>query len=367
MKKIEDLSLREKVGQMFIIRIKGKEIENKELEIIKNYNIGGIILYRKNYDTYKEMLEIINKITKINKENNNIPLFISIDQEGGRVNRMPRELKRLKSAGKIVSSNSIENVEESASITANMLRETGINMDFAPVLDIQRFENDHAIGDRCYGKNAEDVSKNGIAVMKKLEEGKVIPVIKHFPGHGSTTKDSHWFLPKIDKSLKDLESEDIVPFKNAIDEGAEAIMVGHLMIKDLDNKPASLSKKVINNYLKEKLNYKGLIITDDLKMRGICIKYGFTRAAVKACIAGNDMIMLGMGYSIVKRTIKALEKKIEKGKIDIKDINERIEKIVKLKEKYEIKDLEALGTNIEEINKRIENLNNEIDKKFVMQ
>ena len=357
MKKITELSLREKVGQMFIIRIKGKEIGPEEIDIIKNYNIGGIILYRKNYDTYEELLNIVNEITKINKENNNIPLFISIDQEGGRVNRMPREIKKIAPAGNIARNNDLNQIEESAVITAKMLKESGINMNFAPVLDIQRFEDIHAIGNRCYGKNAEDVSKNGIAVMKKLSEGNVIPVIKHFPGHGSTTKDSHWFLPKIDKSLEDLEKEDIIPFKKAIENNAEAIMIGHLMIKNIDNKPASLSEKVIKGYLINKLNYKGLIITDDLKMRGICLRYGFSRAAVKACKAGNDMIMLGMDYIIVKRAIKKLERKIKRGKININEVNNKVEKIINLKEKYEVKDELAKGTNIEEINKKIEELN----------
>ena len=363
MKKISELSLREKVGQMFIIRIKGKEIGPEELDIIKNYNIGGIILYRKNYDTYEELVHIVNEITKINKENDNIPLFISIDQEGGRVNRMPREIKKIAPAGNIAKNNNLAQIEESAEIIAKMLNESGINMNFAPVLDIQRFEDIHAIGNRCYGKNAEDVSKNGIAVMKKLSEGHIIPVIKHFPGHGSTTKDSHWFLPSIDKSLQDLEKEDIVPFKKAIEEGADAIMIGHLMIKELDNKPASLSEKVIKEYLINKLNYKGLIITDDLKMRGICLKYGFSRAAVKACKAGNDMIMLGMDYIIVKKAIKKMERKIKKGKISIEEVNNKVEKIINLKEKYEIRDEFTKGTNIEEINKKIEELNNMIEVK----
>lgn len=133
---MKNLTLRKKIGQMLIIKIQGKEITNETKRMIEEYKVGGIILYRKNYDTYEEMINIINEIKKINRESGNIPLFISIDQEGGRV-------------------------------TAQMLRESGFNMDYAPVLDIQRFEDGHAIGDRCYGKNAEEVSKNGIQIMKE--------------------------------------------------------------------------------------------------------------------------------------------------------------------------------------------------------
>ena len=208
---MKDLTLREKVSQMLIIKIFGKEMTEKEKKIIREYKIGGVILYRKNYDSYEEMLKIINEIKKINKESGNIPLFISIDQEGGRVNRMPRELKNIKSAGKLASKQNIELIREAGKITAKMLKESGFNMNYAPVLDIQRFENGHAIGDRCYGKNAEEVSKNGIEVMKELSKGGIIPVVKHFPGHGSTNKDSHFFLPVINKTINELEKEDIIP------------------------------------------------------------------------------------------------------------------------------------------------------------
>ena len=174
MKKINDLSLREKVGQMMIIRIHSKELGPEEIEMIKDYKIGGIILYRKNYDSYEEMLNIINGITKLNKENGNVPLFISIDQEGGRVNRMPKEIKKFKSAKELSDIEDINVIKESGSITAEMLRKTGINMNFAPVLDIQRFEDKHAIGDRCFGDNMEDVSNYGIEFMKQMQRADMI-------------------------------------------------------------------------------------------------------------------------------------------------------------------------------------------------
>ena len=355
---MKNLTLREKIGQMLIIKIFGKEISEETKQMIEDYKIGGVILYRKNYDTYDEMLKIINEIKKINKESGNIPLFVSIDQEGGRVNRMPRELKNIKSAGKLVEQNNIEIIREAGRTTAKMLEESGFNMNYAPVLDIQRFENTHAIGDRCYGKSAEEVSKNGIEVMKELSKGGIIPVIKHFPGHGSTNKDSHFFLPVITKKMNELENEDIIPFKKAIGQNAEVIMVGHLMIKDVDRKnPASLSKKIINDYLRNNYQYKGIIMTDDLKMRAISLKYGYVRAALKACKAGDDIIMIGASYNTIIRVIKKIEKNIESRKIDINDIDKRVERIMKLKEKYKISDEPAKGCNIEEINKRIEQIN----------
>lgn len=358
---MKDLTIREKIGQMLIIRIFGKEITEDAKSLIKNYKIGGVILYRKNYDTYEEMLNIINELKKINKECGNIPLFISIDQEGGRVNRMPRELKNIKSAGKLASLNNMEALKTAGSITAEMLRDSGFNMNYAPVLDIQRFEDDHAIGNRCYGKNAEDVSKNGIEIMRELSKGGIIPVVKHFPGHGSTTKDSHFFLPVIHKSLEELEKEDIIPFRRAIGQNAEVVMVGHLMIKDVDSKnPASLSKKMISDYLRNECQYQGIVMTDDLKMRAISLKYGYVRATLRACNAGADIIMIGANYNTIIRAIKKIEKNIQKNKMDINKIDKSIEKILKLKEKYKIEDEPTKGCNIKAINEKIEKLNSEI-------
>ena len=354
---IKNLSIQEKVGQMIIIGMDTNYITDRIKTMIAKYKIGGIILYRKNFNTYQDMLQLIHQLKELNRKNK-LPLFIAIDQEGGRVNRMPREILNLPSANQIATTCGIDGVKESAEITGEILKKSGFNLNFAPVIDIKRFNNNHAIGDRCYGRTAEEVSKNGIEIMKELSKGGIIPVVKHFPGHGATNKDSHFFLPVINKNIKELENEDIIPFKKAIGQNAEVIMVGHLMIKDVDSKnPASLSKKIINDYLRNNYQYKGIIMTDDLKMRAISLKYGYVRAALKACKAGDDIIMIGASYNTIIRVIKKIEKNIESRKIDINDIDKRVERIMKLKEKYKISDEPAKGCNIEEINKRIEQIN----------
>lgn len=355
---MKNLSLREKIGQMLIIKIDGKELTEETKKMIEEYKIGGVILYRKNYNTYDEMIKIINELKTLNKQSGNIPLFISIDQEGGRVNRMPHELKNIKSAEKLASKKDIDLIKEAGKTTAEMLKDSGFNMNYSPVLDIQRFESNHAIGDRCYGKNAEEVSKNGIEIMKELSKGGVISVIKHFPGHGSTNKDSHFFLPIINKKIEDLEKEDIIPFKEAINQNAEVIMVGHLILKDVDRKnPASLSKKILTDYLRNKYNYKGIIMTDDLKMRAISFKYGYVKATLKACTAGADIIIIRSSYNTIIRIIKKLEKNIKNNKIAIGQIDKSTERIIKLKEKYKISDEIAQGCDIEKINQKIEKIN----------
>ena len=358
--KIEELSLEEKIGQLFMVGLEEKTNEDIT-NLIKNNKIGGVVLYKENYHTYEEMLSYINNIKKSNSKNA-IPIFISIDQEGGRVNRMPSEILNLKSATKLASTNDIEIVKESGKIIGEMLNKTGISMDYAPVLDIRKFEEKHAIGDRCYGENIEDVSKYGIEMMKEMQNKGVIPVIKHFPGHGLTQKDSHFRIPKITEKIEVLEKEDMVPFENAIKQNAEAVMVGHLIIKDVDKKyPASLSKEVIQKYLIQKYNYKGLIITDDLKMMAIRLHYNMKTAVLKAIEAGNDIIMIGMSYKKINKIIKFIVKKVKKGELSIDRINESVEKIIRMKEKYKLQDEKVKGFSIKEMNERIQKLNESLN------
>lgn len=357
---IEKLTIEQKIGQMLIIALEEKKITEKTINIIQKYNIGGIILYRKNYNNYEEMLRLINKLRKINKVNE-IPLFISIDQEGGRVNRMPSEILNLKSASNFSKTGDIELIKQNAKIVSEMLTKTGISMNYSPVLDIKNFEEKHAIGDRCYGENKDDVSKYAVEFMQELSKGEVLPVVKHFPGHGATKQDSHMTLPVVRKSKEKLENEDMVPFKNAIENGAEAIMVGHILVKDIDKKyPASLSKKIIQEYLIGKLKFKGLIITDDLKMLAVRLRYSLKSAVMFAINSGNNMIMIGTKYKNIESIIKSISRKVEKGKIDINEIDESVEKIICLKKKYNISDNEVLGFNIEDVNKKIKELNNKI-------
>lgn len=356
----KELTIEEKIGQMLIIALDENKISKKTINMIQKYKIGGIILYRKNYDNYQEMIELINKLKEINRVNP-IPLFISIDQEGGRVNRMPPEILNISSPNNIKNTENTDLIKESANIIAKMLKQTGISINYSPVLDIKRFKGNHAIGDRCYGENKDEVSKYGIAFMKELMKEGILPVVKHFPGHGSTERDSHVLLPIIKKDIEILEQEDMKPFEQAVKEGAEGIMVGHMLIKNIDKKyPASLSEKIIKNYLIDKYNFQGLIITDDLKMKSMRMRYSAKKAIKLAINAGNNMIMIGIKYKTIQKAIKSVAKQVKKGKIEIDNINKSVEKIIKIKEKYNVNDERIDGFNIVDINKKIEELNSKI-------
>jgi len=331
---IEELSLEEKIGQMLIIGMDTNYITDRIKNMIQKYKIGGIILYRKNFKSYDSMVKLINELKELNK-NNKIPMFIAIDQEGGRVNRMPKELKNLPAANKVA--NKKELVKNTAQITAKMLYESGFNMNFAPVMDIKRFSENHVVGDRAFGENKDDVSKYAIEYMKQLQQNNIISVIKHFPGHGATKKDSHFSLPIINKEISELQNDDMIPFKNAIDEGADAILIGHLVIKNVTGiYPASLSRKFIYKYLRKGYRYNKVIVTDDLKMRAIRLIYGPRFAFKKAFEAGNDIIVFRYNQKEEEKCYLQIVNMVKENKINIGRINRSVKRILKLKQKYKL-------------------------------
>ncbi len=351
---LQQLTLQEKLGQMLIVGMEGKTVNNRLKKLILEYKVGGVIIYSRNYDNYDQMMNIIKELRELSSKNK-IPLFIAVDQEGGRVNRMPVEFKNLYNAKKIASKKDIGLVKRAGDITGKMLYESGINMNFAPVLDIQRFDDKHAIGNRCYGDNKEDVSKFGLQIMNSLKDNNILPVIKHFPGHGLVKEDSHYFLPTVD-CVKD---EDLYPFEKAIENGADAIMVSHIIVRNISEiVPATLSRKFVYEIIRKKYRYNGLLITDDFKMRSVRYLYGPVFCIEKAIEAGYDIVMFRYNEYDENKTIQYLNKRLKQGKLNAKSINRSVSRILKVKEKYGLfNERNIQGCNIEEINKEIDSIN----------
>ena len=226
---------------------------------------------------------------------------------------------------------------EMGKITGEMLNKTGIHMNFAHVLDIEHYEENTSIGNRAYGKDKNTVISMGIPVMKALQKENIIAVAKHFPGHGLSKVDSHFFIPRITEKEEVLRNEELKPFAIAIQEGADAIMLGHLLIEAWDAKtPASLSEHIVTNILKNELNFEGLIITDDLKMLAIRLMYSMEEAVSKAIIAGNDSIILGLETNKILSIIEKVEKRIFRGIIPLEKVDKSVNKIIQMKKKYKI-------------------------------
>lgn len=356
---IENLTLEEKIGQMLIVGMEGTVVNERIKTLIQKYKVSGIILYRKNFKTYEDMVKIISELKSLNSINK-VPLFIAIDQEGGRVNRMPPEIHNLLSAYRIANTGDINAVKESGRITGEILSKSGYNMNFSPVLDVLRNNTTKALGNRCFGNTAEDVSKYGLEVMKQLQSHNVVSVVKHFPGEGASRSDSHYLLPSIEK----IEEKDIKPFVDAIENGADAIMVGHIIIRKISRLyPASLSKKMIRK-LRLEYNFKGVIMTDDLKMRAIRNIYGTKWALKKAIFVGNDLILFRFKKKDETDAIESIIHLVKKGKIKERRIDRSVKRILALKDKYNVNDNAAIeGINIGEINNTIDLVNQLVENR----
>lgn len=217
--------------------------------------------------------------------------------------------------------------------------------------------DNHAIGDRAYSEKIEEVSKYGIEYMEALQKNGVISVAKHFPGHGATKTDSHFRLPKIEEDIETLEKEDMQPFKKAIEHTVDGILMGHLKISRVTGKlPASMSKRFITKYVRKKYRYNGLVITDDVRMKGIRVRYGKNNAVKKAFLACNDIIILKYDNDI--EVIDKIIKLAKEDKLKMKRINKSVMRILKVKEQYELTDelIEKDKAFVEDINNQIEEI-----------
>ncbi len=321
-------------------------------KLIKEYHVGGVILYSKNYHNYQEMVRLINQIHTWAQEENYIVL-IGIDEEGYRVNRLPKEFANLKSP--FAFRHDLNSITEHASIIAHILAKSTIHVNFAPVLDIKRFPDNHAIGDRCFGASAKEVIQNTLPYIEEFKKKNVVPVIKHFPGHGATKTNSHYLIPVIWRT-KRLFQDDIVPFNKAIERGIDALMVGHFIIPKFSFlRPTSISLKTVK-YLRNNLNYSNIIMTDDLMMGPL--KLANKAKLIKTAINnGINMVMIKY-YDNLFFDIDKLRKCQTLNKTNITSSIQLIDDLII---KYHItNDLVSDTLNIDEINRRINKLNNSI-------
>ena len=349
---LSDLSLEEKVGQMIFAGIKGTVITNETKKIISTHQVGGIILFKDNLKNADQSVSLLNSIKEENIKNK-VPLFLGVDEEGGRVARLP-DLTKLPTSEYLGKQNDAALSYNIGKLLGKELSAFGFNLDFAPVLDINSNPDNPIIGDRSFGTDAEIVSKLGLQLMKGIQSEQVISVVKHFPGHGDTAVDSHKELPIIQKSLADLHALELIPFTRAIEQGAEVIMMGHILLPKIDSTyPASISKVIITDVLREQLDYEGVIITDDMTMKAILNNFEISEAAVSAVKAGNDIVLVAHDYANVKKVKEAILQAIEAGEITEQRIDESVKRVLAIKKKYNLSNKQLDGVNIQELNQSI--------------
>lgn len=355
--KLDNMTLEEKIGQLIIAGFNGISLDDDTKSLIKDDKIGGVILFSENVERVSQLVNLTNSI-KSENTNNKIPMFISVDEEGGSVSRMPKELRKFPS-NKVIGARNDEKLSYNiGKIIGEELNSFGFNMNYAPVLDINSNPNNPVIGNRSFGDNSEIVSKLGIQTMKGLMESNIISVVKHFPGHGDTSVDSHISLPVVQSDLERLNNFEFIPFKKAIENGVDAIMVSHILLPKIDrNNPATLSRIIVSDILRGDLGFNGVVITDDMTMGAIVKNYSIENAAIKSINAGTDIIMVCHQYNNIKSTIEAIKKAVNIDKtVSEERINESVYRILKLKEKYNLNDKLIEAPDINSINNHISNI-----------
>lgn len=340
---LASMSLREKIGQFFMVAAySGKdEAHHKEIDsLITKDKVGGIIFFQGNKENLKASIKRFQSKAKI-------PLLIGMDAEWGASMRLD-DAERFPYNYTIGAADDVVLTERIAEMMGQECRELGIHINFAPVADVNSNPNNPVIGFRAFGENPKKVAAHVEAAVKGMEKQSVLTSIKHFPGHGDTDVDSHLDLPIVNNSYTQIDAIDFFPFRSGIRAGASSVMIGHLNVPALDpsGTPSSLSALTIQKYLIGELDFKGLIISDALGMKAVADRYGKIDVVAKAFEAGCDILLFPES---VGGAIDAIEKKVNKGEISLEEINRRCGKVLMAKHKSIITPKEYKKYTLEEI------------------
>ncbi|MBR2712374.1 MAG: beta-N-acetylhexosaminidase [Bacilli bacterium] len=327
--KLTNMSLKEKIGQMIMIDYRDTLEMNVELDdILNKYSPGGFILFKSNIQNYNQTKKLLSDI----KQSSDIPVMVSADQEGGRVQRLDERVgfDTIPPMGEIGKTMNEEEVFNLGKKMGEELKNIGVDMDMAPVLDVFSNPENRVIADRAFGTNSDIVKRLAMALSKGLQEEKIIPVGKHFPGHGDTLKDSHVDLPIITKDLEELKRLELVPFVEAIDKKIPGLMIGHLAVPKItgDNNPASLSKVMINDLLRKDLGYEGLVMPDSLKMKALSNHFTNKEIYLRCIGSGNDIMLMPQNINEAFNTIYDA---VNDGVIKEEQINNSVYRILSTK------------------------------------
>ena len=346
----EDEELRDKIEQMLIIGFRGTTANEYITQTLKDMNLGGVILFDKDVPSNGEIKRnIINpdqtkKLISDLKEIRN-DIFVAVDAEGGNVNRLKEKYGFIPiPSAEEMGKSSVKQTKEYGLLLGQQLSELGFNLNFAPVVDVNVNPENPVIGqlERSFSDDPENVYNYAKSFIEGLHQSNIIPAIKHFPGHGSSTNDSHLGIVDVTNTYKE---EELLPYKLLIEDGYnDMVMTAHIINKNIDeNYPATLSPLFLQNILREELNFKGVIVSDDMQMRAIIDHYGFEEGLIMAINAGCDLLILsnnGTGeYDelIPYKAVNAIVDGVKNNLISVDQINQSYNRIQFLKKNYNIK------------------------------
>jgi len=336
----------EHIGQLFIIGLQGPELLKQEADFIVKNDISGVCLFSRNVDNPEQIHKLCTDIHALSQRTpSKAPMIISIDMEGGRVHRLKAPFTQWPALAKLGELDSTSVAFKFASMMAAELLAVGINLDFAPCMDVLTNMNNPVIGDRSISSNHAKVTKISSALVRGYIKGGVIPCGKHFPGHGNTMVDSHEELPKEKTDMKSLMEVELQPFKKAFRSRLEMVMTGHILFENIDpDNPVTLSKKFLKELLRDELKFRNIVISDDLDMKALRNHYEVKDIPVKAMQAGCDMLLYCNEFDTPPQGIEAIKAAISSGAIDSNQVAESLKRVETMKT-AKLKDFEIMPFN----------------------
>lgn len=336
----ESLTLEQKVGQLFMVGFDGLGVSDSAREAVEKWGVGGIILFARNYRDPEQLATLTGEFQALAAKSDacaRLPLFICTDQEGGAVVRLTGEATVLPGNMALGAIGDASLAYEAGKVTAAELVATGVNMDLAPVLDVNNNADNPVIGVRSFGEDPALVARLGVAFARGLQDGGVLATGKHFPGHGDTAVDSHLALPTVAHGRERLDQVELRPFREAIAAGIGAIMTAHITFPAIDPKPgrpATLSPPVLAGLLRKELGFEGLIVTDCMEMKAIADNFGPGEAVVMALEAGADCVLISHTPDVQRRSIEAALAAVRSGRLPMKRIDESVRRVLSAKARF---------------------------------
>ena len=331
--------LRRRIGQLLIGSFNGSDVPVEMRSLAREFDVGGITIFEKlgNIESPEQVAGLAFDIRNLGLE---LPAWVGIDQEGGRVARLRSPFTVWPPMAVLGRSDNVDLARRFAAALAAELKAVGISLDYAPVLDIHTNPQNPVIGDRALGEKPEIVAKLGQVIINELQKAGVAACGKHFPGHGDTATDSHLELPIVEHPPDRLRAIEFAPFKAAIEAGVAFIMTAHVLVTSIDDeRPATLSPNIVRSLLREELGFNGVIVSDDLEMKAIVNSYAPGDAAVAAIAAGCDaLLMCGSGkpanIELQAQALEALIHAVEDDRLPIKRVEDALERNRLAKERF---------------------------------
>lgn len=327
------MTIERMIGQRLVVGFPGTEITDELRALVRDHYVGNIILFAENIRDNAQLKRLCAELQTLIEEATGLPAFITIDQEGGVVSRLGSDAAAVPGAMCVASTGNPRNAYVAGCITGRELRALGVNFDLAPVMDVNSNPQNPVIGVRSYGDTPETVSRYGVEMIRGLRDGGVLSCAKHFPGHGDTAQDSHLSLPRVDKTLEELERCELAPFRAAIEAGVPAVMTTHILFPHLepDGVPATMSRRIITGLLKEQMGFEGLVVSDCMMMQAIQQYFGTVNGIVAAACAGVDLMFTSHSIDYARQGCEALKQAVEDGRLFMGEMEASVEKIIRYK------------------------------------